>query len=416
MKFLSVCSGIEAASVAWEPLGWKALGFSEIEPFARAVLQHHWPEVPLHGDFATLDPPDDVDVLVGGTPCQGFSVAGLRGSLSDDRSNLALAFIRLANTIDERNHAQGKEPCIVVWENVPGVFSTKDNAFGCFLAGLAGEHVPLVPPGGRWTNAGAVHGPQRTIAWRVLDAQYFGVAQRRRRVFVVASAREGFDPVEVLFESDGVRRDTPPRREKGPSTAHDVAPSLVRSGRGVDRPGATRGQDPVVCVTGDVTHTLKAEGFDASEDGTGRGQPIVASFKWPQEVADPLTANEAKTYTQEGSHNFRTRNVVPHETEPFVFDTTQITHPENRCRPEPGDPCHPLAAAGHAPALASRAGVRRLMPVECEALQGFPRGHTDVPYRGRPAPADGPRYKALGNSMAVPVMRWIGERITRHPS
>jgi DNA (cytosine-5)-methyltransferase 1 len=152
-------------------------------------------------------------VFCGGTPCQAFSVAGLRKSLDDARGKLSLTFCEIANAIDIQRIITGMAPSIIFWENVPGGLSTKDNAFGCFLGALAGENDPLQPAGGKWTNAGCVLGPQRAVAWRILDAQYFGVAQRRHRVFVVASARADFDPCAVLFEFDGVRRDTPPRRE-----------------------------------------------------------------------------------------------------------------------------------------------------------------------------------------------------------
>jgi DNA (cytosine-5)-methyltransferase 1 len=402
MRFGSVCSGIEAASVAWEPLGWRSAWLAEIEPFPSSVLAHHWPDVTNHGNMLTL--PDMVasgeieapDVLVGGTPCQAFSVAGKRGSLEDERGALTLAYVELLNEIDRRRSADGLDQCIAVWENVPGVLSTKDNAFGCFLAGLAGEDQPLFPAGPRWSNAGCVYGPARTVAWRVLDAQYFGVAQRRRRVFVVASARDGFDPAEVLFEFDGLRRDTAPSREAGKGFTHDVAPSLTSSGRGVERAGETRGQDPVVatgyrmvafgeysddntasamkardykdatdlavCATGDIAHTLKAEGHDGSEDGTGRGVPTIA---------------------------------VHGTQDPIVQDDCGFPLGRN---------------SGQENAVAHALAVRRLTPRECERLQGFPDGHTLVPHRGKPA-ADGPRYKALGNSMAVPCMAWIGRRI-----
>jgi DNA (cytosine-5)-methyltransferase 1 len=210
MRFGSVCSGIEAASVAWHPLGWQAAWLAEIEPFPAAVLAHHYPDTPNLGDMTKIGAKvltGDVeapDVLVGGTPCQAFSVAGLREGLSDGRGQLTIKFMELANAIDFIRRRRGEEPAIIVWENVPGVLSDKTGAFGCFLAGLAGESVELQPPGGKWSNAGCVFGPQRTIAWRVVDAQFFGVAQRRRRVFVVASARAGFDPAAVLFEFDGV--------------------------------------------------------------------------------------------------------------------------------------------------------------------------------------------------------------------
>jgi site-specific DNA-cytosine methylase len=205
--------------VAWHPLGWKAAWLSEIEPFPSAVLAHHYPDVPNLGDMTAL--PERIqsgeieapDVFCGGTPCQAFSVAGLRNSLDDARGNLSLTFVGIANAIDHVRSVRGESASIVFWENVPGVLSTKDNAFGCFLGALAGEDDPIIPPGEKWTNAGCVYGPQRTVAWRVLDAQYFGVAQRRRRVFVVASARNDFDPAAVLFEFDSVRRDSAPSRE-----------------------------------------------------------------------------------------------------------------------------------------------------------------------------------------------------------
>jgi DNA (cytosine-5)-methyltransferase 1 len=225
MRFGSVCSGIEAASVAWEPLGWKAAWLSEIEPFPSAVLAHHYPDVPNLGDMTAL--PERIasgeveapDLFCGGTPCQAFSVAGSRKSLDDARGNLSLTFCEIANAIDTVRAGRNEPATIIFWENVPGVLSTKDNAFGCFLAGLAGEDNPLEPPRGKWTNAGYVLGPKRAIAWRVFDAQYFGVAQRRRRVFVVASARDDFDSLSVLFEFDGLRRDTAPSREAGQSVA-----------------------------------------------------------------------------------------------------------------------------------------------------------------------------------------------------
>ncbi len=185
MKYGSVCSGIEAASKAWEPLGWKPAWFSEIEPFPSAVLANHWPEVTNLGDMTKIADAvraGDVeapDVLVGGTPCQAFSIAGLREGLSDDRGQLTLSYVELANAIDAKRRERGEPESIIVWENVPGVLSSKDNAFGCFLAGLAGESSELQPAGGKWTHAGCVSGPERVIAWRVLDAQFFGVAQRR---------------------------------------------------------------------------------------------------------------------------------------------------------------------------------------------------------------------------------------------
>jgi DNA (cytosine-5)-methyltransferase 1 len=268
IEFGSACSGIEAASVAWNSLGWRAAWLAEIDPFASAVLAHHYPEVPNLGDMTAL--PERIasgevpapDVFCGGTPCQAFSVAGLRRSLDDARGNLSLTFCEIANAIDTVRVARGDAPAVIFWENVPGVLSTSDNAFGCFLAGLAGEDDPLQPPGGKWSNAGYVLGPKRALAWRLLDAQFFGLAQRRRRVFVVASSRDGFDPAAVLFEPDCVRRDTAPSREARETTAHATAPCLTSSGRGVERTGDTRGQDPVVAVC----PTLRAGGNKTGGD------------------------------------------------------------------------------------------------------------------------------------------------------
>ena len=168
MRFGSVCSGIEAASVAFHPLGWQASWLSEIEPFPSAVLAHHYPHVPNLGDMTGITRTvlagevEAPDVLCGGTPCQAFSIAGLRESLDDARGNLTLKFVELADAIDHVRTRRGESECIVFWENVPGVLSTKDNAFGCFLAGLAGEDEPLQPPGKKWTNAGAVYGPPQS--------------------------------------------------------------------------------------------------------------------------------------------------------------------------------------------------------------------------------------------------------------
>lgn len=221
MKYVSLFSGIEAASVAWRPLGWTPLAFAEIDAFASAVLAHHFPAVPNHGDVTAFDWSTYrgvCDLVVGGSPCQSFSVAGLRGSLSDDRGNLALAYCKIVHAID---------PTYALYENVPGILNTKDNAFGCLLAGLVGEDDALTPPaymGIGWPDAGVVTGPERSAAWRVLDAQYFGVAQRRRRVFVLSVRGSGnWACAEALFPlSDGMPWDLAPSRE----TRRRVAGSL----------------------------------------------------------------------------------------------------------------------------------------------------------------------------------------------
>ncbi|KGK96199.1 cytosine methyltransferase [Pseudomonas syringae pv. tomato] len=485
LQYGSVCSGIEAATAAWHPLGMEPVWFAEIEPFPSAVLAHHYPRTPNLGDMTKLGALvlagkiDAPDVLVGGTPCQAFSVAGMRQGMLDPRGALTIKYVELADAVDHVRTSRNQPESIIVWENVPGVLSDKGNAFGCFLGALAGEDCELQPPGKRWKDAGCVYGPKRTIAWRILDAQYFGLAQRRRRVFLVASARADLDPIAVLFEREGVRRDTAPRRGEGqdvtgtlaarasgggglgtdmdlsggiqitaplttnPYGDHEsresllvVAGTLQAGGKaagsatqqdaesgllvvhGTQDPsfsdslafalGRNSGQENVlafsckdhgadagqlaptlramghaashanaggqvaVCVTGDVTHTLKAEGFDGSEDGTARGQPIVAF--------------------------------------------TQNSRSEVRNIGGDGQIVGALAAETGAQQqnyLSSPSMVRRLTPRECERLQGFPDDYTLIPWRGRVRGLcpDGPRYKAIGNSKAVPVVRWIGMRI-----
>lgn len=390
MKYLSVCSGIEAASVAWHPLGWRAIAFSEIEPFPCAVLNYHYPDVENWGNLEALhDWPkrSDVDVLVGGTPCQSFSVAGLCKGLDDPRGNLALAYLACVERY---------RPRWVVWENVPGVLSSDDGrAMGAFIGGLA--------------ELGYGY------AWRVLDAQYFGVPQRRRRVFVVGYSGDWRPPFGVLFEPESMRRDSAPSREAG----QRVAPSLAARTQG----GGGLGTD-TDCDGGLISMALNAGSM--------------------------------------GRQDAETETLIP-------FDLFQITAPINRQNRKPGDPCHTLAHdnAAHAAVVfdarqsdaiqyGDRAGpldtcgysqgvahsvclgsdpihnndvampqtgrngdpgvvqagrsVRRLTPRECERLQGFPDDYTLVPYRNGWA-KDGPRYKALGNAFAVPVVRWLGERI-----
>ncbi|EKS6747563.1 phage N-6-adenine-methyltransferase [Enterobacter kobei] len=413
MKYGSVCSGIEAASKAWEPLGWKPAWFSEIEPFPSAVLANHWPEVTNLGDMTKIADAvraGDVeapDVLVGGTPCQAFSIAGLREGLSDERGQLTLSYVELANAIDDKRRERGEDEAIIVWENVPGVLSSKDNAFGCFLAGLAGESSELQPAGGKWTHAGCVSGPERVIAWRVLDAQFFGVAQRRRRVFVVASARKGFDPAAVLFELDSVRRDSAPRRETQKAVAALTA-------RGVGTCGADDNQAQaghLIAFGGGNT----AGHIDVATACTAHG--IRLDFDTETFAVhgkqDPDT-NRELAHTL-GRNNGQENAIV---TEPFTLairgrsegSTVEVRNDGTAnalLTPNGGRAGMGVGAIGWG------MQVRRLTPIECERLQGFPDNHTLIGWRGKDAAEcpDGPRYKAIGNSMAVPVMRWIGERI-----
>ena len=475
MRYLSVCSGIDAASRAWRQLGWQPVAFSEIEKFPCAYLAAIYQDVPNLGDMTRYEewPALEIDALTGGTPCQAFSVAGQRRSLNDERGNLTLVFCRIADRFD---------PEVIVWENVPGVLSTSDNAFGCFLAELTGCDTPIVPGRLGWSDAGVVAGPRRTCAWRVIDSQGF-VPQRRSRVFVVAvRAGSRLHPADVLFETEaeafgllreraytgplfplaeGVRGDS----EAGGEAREDVAGTLRSGPTGGRSHGKLNGTDRATLVT----HALRADGFDASEDGTGRGTPpIVANAEGGRSV------NLTRSNIGKQIHNQSPLLVF---ADPVAFDERNVTSVANRSNQKPGDPMHTLhkphdallafsckdhgadaaeiaptmramphdgshANAGGQVAVAFRGNattdvfgdsagacttdsgsgnrlnvatgmvVRRLTPLECERLMGQPDNTTLVEYRGKPA-KDGPRYKALGNSQVVDVMLWIGQRIAR---
>lgn len=366
MKYVSVCSGIEAATVAWHPLGWEPQLFAEISKFPSAVLQHHYPSVPNVGDFTSIAA-QPCDLLVGGTPCQAFSIAGLRGGLADSRGNLALEFMRLADRL---------RPRWIVWENVPGVLSSNGGRdFGSILGAL-GE---------------LGYG----FAYRVLDAQFFGVPQRRRRVFLVGYLGDWRRAAAVLFERESMRRDTPSRRQARRESA----------------PGAA------VSVGGSVSHTLKAEGCDASADGTGRGTPVVAfSSKDHGGDAGPLSPTlRSGGYLNSHENGGAPPAIAFHATQdpisggvtPAISARGQVGVAERVT--DHALTCH--AAKGGDPTTDNYVtptpmSVRRLTPRECERLQGFPDDYTLIPDA-----SDTGRYHALGNSMAVPVMRWIGERI-----
>jgi site-specific DNA-cytosine methylase len=320
-----MCSGIGAPEVAAPWVDWRLA--SEIDPFPRAVLQERFgyrvPDDHNQGDPLLWDDMTEVtpalarsrgiplpDLLVAGTPCQAFSIAGLRQGVSDARGNLTLKFVEICHAIVDAR-ADGK--LSVLWENVPGVLSDKGNAFGCFLAGLVGGSDPLLPPDGQgWPGAGMVSGPRARIAWRVLDAQYFGVPQRRRRLFVVVDFGKKTDPAAILFE---------------PKTGGFHFKAMREAG-----------EKPVGTVT---TRTCLALGADDA----GNGHLVIC---------DPV------------------------EVSPGIFSN-----------------------------------LRKMTPIECARLQGFEDEHCKIPWRGKRASAcpDGPQYKALGNSMAVPCVAWILNRM-----
>lgn len=393
LNYASVCAGICAATVAWKPLGWRPVFFSEYDPeteqqFPAQVLAHHYPGVPNHGDLTQFSrwPYADIDVLVGGTPCQGFSIAGKREGMADPRSALALSFLGVARDY---------HPRWVVWENVPGVLSANDGAdFHRFVRALAELGYGC--------------------AYRILDAQFFGVAQRRRRVFVVGCLRNWAASAAVLFERPSLQWNPPPRRAPG----ENPAPTLADGSNGGGANGPGRSVDSADSLQ--VVGTLWAG--RRSAEGAERSLLIP-------DVSNSLSARDGKGQATNC-----------YQGPPLVVDLVQATSPDNRSNSRPGDPApalastsrpiafharqdpdsgdvtHPLDTDGTSIGVSGPFGVRRLTPRECERLQGFPDDFTRIPMvrRGDKVIAwakDSPRYKAIGNSMAVPVMRWIGEGI-----
>jgi DNA (cytosine-5)-methyltransferase 1 len=398
MKYGSVCSGVEAATAAWHPLGWKPQWFSEIEKFPSAVLAHHYPDVPNLGDMTQFKewPIDrSIDILVGGTPCQSFSVAGLRKGLDDPRGNLMLTYLAIAAQY---------QPKWLVWENVPGVLSSqRGRDFGTFL--------------------GALGQLGYGFAYRVLDAQYFGVAQRRRRVFVVGYLGDWRRSAAVLFERESLSGHPAPSREAGQKAA-----PTVTQGAPFSRTGNQRVEAEAI-----VAKCLTARGAGAGNCDPETSNMIPIAFgaqnsanqgdSVSTEVTPTLDKSKTPAVAIQNATRGASQNGLGITTDgpmytldvgsqhAVAYDTTNITSPTNGSNPKPGDPVFTLASGQHPPLLTPQ--VRRLTPTECERLQGFPDNFTQIPWRNKPAEdcPDGPRYKAMGNSMAVPVMRWIGERI-----
>ena len=442
MRFMSVASGISAETLAWSPLGFEAMSYAQFDPdhnykrgpdFASAVLAHHYPNTPNYGDMEKFEEwPDHaaLDVLAGGTPCQTFSFAGLGAGLDDARGNLALVYAAIARRY---------RPRWILWENTGGVLSNdKGRAFATILGLLSGNRIEV--PSGGWRSAGIVPGLSRAygLAWRVLDTQFvrihgFGraIPQRRRRVFVIGYLGDWRRAAAVLFEREGLLGNPPPSRWPG----QDVAGTLTRS-FGV-RCGVDEGErgtlipeiaNPLTARMGNGVNTTMDEWqtmipapvappLNAGNAQTGGGrrpgtsaddheQLIPIAFNARQDpdssegvsgpfdadgythaVAAPLTAG---SYNVGGRRKEDDHNLV---AQPIPFDTTQLTNKDNRAQ-----------------AIVTGWSVRRLMPIECERLQGFPDGFTLIPWRGKMA-SDGVRYKCLGNAQSVNVMRWIGWRI-----
>lgn len=406
MKYLSICSGIEAASVAWESLGWEPVAFAEIDAFPSAVLKHRFPHVPNLGDISKIDwrpYHGKIDILVGGTPCQSFSVAGKREGL-DGASGLVREYFRILEEV---------RPEWFLWENVPGSFSSNGGKDFEFILR-------------EWDKCG-YH-----VSWRVLDAQHFGVPQRRRRIFAVGHLGNWRYPAQVLFEPDCLRGNTPKsgKARKGSAATAEAGsridwPARVSSTlnahfgekMGLENQHINQGAPLFVPISISTAHT-KSNGSGINESGTsytleaGTTQAVCAPV-----VTGTLAASGAGTSRPAGqgneldflvptvygicsdaSNSMKSSN--PHSG---VYEaTTSRTLDLNG-----GSPCCNQGGM----AIVQQLAVRRLTPAECERLQGFPDGWTDIPWRGKEHAPDGPRYKALGNSFAVPVVRWIGERI-----
>ena len=454
MRYLSLCSGIEGATVAWEPLGWQPIAFSETDAFCRALLQHHYPDVSNMGDmryFRGWDiEPGAVDLIVGGTPCQSFSVAGLRKGLDDPRGDLALIFLGVVDAL---------HPKWVVWENVPGVLSVeRGRAFGAFLGGLAQLGYGF--------------------AYRVLDAQYFGLAQRRRRVYVVGCLGDWRGPAAVLLERESLSGDHPPSREAGEEVAGTVTSrtsaggglgtdfecagglqvtgQLMGSGAGADRAAGLESEADYLArhtplafniqqndggkhrrkdrpegglyvnetdrslAVGTTDRTVVPRMSGVTGDGRGRRIPIIAIRNAGR---DSDTRPGRRGVTMQDDLMFTLQGEQQHallvdgaedgsgKGAPFV---AQVQWDSGGGKVENPTVQTLRANAGHSYQFARIGmGLRRLTPRECERLQGFPDDWTMIPYRGKPAEAcpDSPRYRSLGNAFAVPVIGWIGERI-----
>lgn len=494
----SACSGIEAATVAFDPLGWRPAFFAEIEPFCCKLLAHYYPEVPNHGDFQTIERSDPIDLLIGGTPCQDFSVAGARAGLDGARGQLSVEFFRLAYRIGAPR---------LLWENVPGVFTLDaGRVFGFLLAQAAGypDGFLFEPPEGGWRDAGVVEPANAQsfgLAWRVLDAQFWGVAQRRNRVFVVGYLGNWQRAAAVLFERSGMRGDSPPRREKRESaTANSIAGTVSSKwAKGAGGPAGDEAYNlianPLASRTGGFRQDLDNDTYVVPEvvNNTGHGYWNES----PGELAEPVRGDgrsggsrEATVVAFKASHYTRDKDGAPSEIAPplsadadkgdqdtLIFESRYARNG----RGAPADICPPLKAENgqtgkgdgaplvafsfkddgqgsgddlsptmrainhdeshanggshlavafsckddgqgcaedHTPTMRGNsnggshlaatvgAAVRRLTPLECERLQGFPDNYTAIP-----GAADSPRYRALGNSMAVPVIRWLGERM-----
>ena len=471
-RFGSVCSGVECASLASKDLGWQSAWFSEIDTFPSAVLAYHFPDVPNLGDMTTIAERirsgeiEAPELLVGGTSCQSFSLSGLRRSLEDERGNLTLEYFRILDAIDEQRAKLGQLPAVCFWENVEGVLSTHDNAFGCFLSGLVGIEFPVPPPDGRkFPKCGYLVGPKRKCAWRLLNSEYFGSAQSRPRVYVVASAREGFDPRSVLFECEGVRGNHTPMRKKGKATASatsarpriddqderskhlvildDQGGQVIRFKKGIVETlrANTRGHEPIVTelstlplpldeTIGTLTACDLVKMPSNQSVANGLMFPELTSMvyenhrqdaryremsdgKIPTLVAHMGTGGGNVPFVVEkrvGLFNMQPIESNMHNAAREIEKTPTLTAFDPNPNKNQGGVC-----IVELDGKFFRLRVRKLLPVECERLMGMPDNWTRIPYKGKDAEhcPDSPRYKACGNGWQIDVIRWIFNRLDR---
>lgn len=387
MRYLSLFSGIEACTVAWKPLGWECVAVAEIEPFPCAVLAHHYPNVPNLGDVTKITEQQikelgQIDLVVFGSPCQNLSVAGNRKGLQGESSGLFYEAIRLIQYA--RKHCGAR---FALWENVPGAFSSnKGDDFREVVRELSANRDINTPANG-WGNTGVALGENGLVEWRVLDAQYFGLAQRRKRVFAIVDFGNWMDRPPILLEPKGVCGDTPPSRETGQGFTTDTQISTVREG------------SFGTFVDSETAGTTKASGGVLG----GGSESLVVVHGTQDPITSETTANCL------GRNNGQ-ENVIA------IAGNIIGRSPQNGGNGDGFDEevCYTLTTADRH-AVAANSIIRRLTPTECEILQGFPRNYTKIPYRKKPADQcpDSPRYKALGNSMAVPVMAWIGKQIQK---
>ena len=381
MKYLSICSGIESVGVAWHPLGFECLGLAEIDPFRSAVLDYHYPEVKNYGDFTQIERSDlraTPDILVGGTPCATFSIAGLRGGMGEDRGNLALEFIRLAQRI---------KPKWILWENVPGILSSNG---GRDLA----------------TFFGALAELRYGFSYRILDTQYIrtqrfprAIPQRRRRIFVVGCLGDWKSSAKVLFDQETMSGNPPPRRKerskdsRKPEEMHrELYRKLDRNGTFLEEnetsgtiPARGRFSPPensMLCIEDPIalqTAHTKSNGSGIKDDGA----------MYSLTAGDRHAVMCFETNTPDGHARITKNNISP--------------------------TLNAMTGGNRQPCVMAKNRIRRLTIVECERLQGFDDNYTQIPYRNKPkeqAPKS-KRYEAVGRAMSINVMEWLGTRIQK---